>query len=748
MGAITVLPPLLPACSHGILKMQYTFQEVLSLNLNRTKRVWTKGDYHTISRKLGEVDWEFELANKSTQQMYDSFLTIVNRLIDRYVPSVPIRDSKPPWSLNPPRDMVRRKGQLFNRYKSVRSVRGRRHPETLEAWREFVTANNDIKQFALHSQRNYENSIADQLKTNPKLFHSYLRHRRVGRPSVGPLKMADGSITDDPALMAERFAESFLRVFTDNVPLNPAPNQVSDASLSDIIVTPEDVDKEIKTLDVNSCPGADGIHPRFLARCSSAVSLPLSIIFNSSLSEGSLPSEWLASQIAPIFKKGARTDPLNYRPVSLTSVPCKVLEKIIVKHLRAYLEENELLSNEQYGFRSSRSTIDQLIMTYSDITSEVNRRNIVDLIFFDFSKAFDKVCHSILLLKLANIGVNAQLLIWIGNFLVERKMQVTVMGAASDWHRVRSGVPQGSVLGPILFLIYVNHVVHNLQCNYKIFADDIKLYVSGASNDPTVGHPGLQSDIATLVATSASWGLVMNVDKCVCIRFGPKTMNSCSVGESPYQINSARIKFSAGHSDLGVKVDGKLKFHDHIRSTANVCNALSTNIFSSTLCRQTNFILTTYKSLIRPKLEYGSAIWNLGYLGDLRSLERVQRRWTRQIQGLENISYADRLRILNLFSVQGRLLRADLIQTWKIMSGLCALDPAKLFILDGSSRRGHSKKLFLPRTNLEVRRRFFSVRVVKTWNALSEEAVSSTTLNQFKSFLHRDLAQELYKFAD
>ena len=152
--------------------------------------------------------------------------------------------------------------------------------------------------------------------------------------------------------------------------------------------------------------------------------------------------------------------------------------------------------------------------------------------------------------------------------------------------------------------------------------------------------------------------------------------------------------------------------------------------------------------MIRPKLEYGSAIWNLGYLGDLRSLERVQRRWTRQIQGLENATYADRLRILNLFSVQGRLLRADLIQTWKIMSGSCALDPAKLFTLDGSSRRGHSKKLFLPRTNLEVRRRFFSVRVVKAWNALSEEAVSSTTLNQFKSFLHRDLAQELYKFAD
>ena len=142
----------------------------------------------------------------------------------------------------------------------------------------------------------------------------------------------------------------------------------------------------------------------------------------------------------------------------------------------------------------------------------------VDLVFFDYSKAFDKVCHNILLDKLADVGLNQQLIRWIEQFLVARRMRVLVNGNSSTWCSVTSGVPQGSVLGPILFLIYVNHVVQQLSCNYKIFADDIKMYISSKPADPQTGAPALQSDIDTLVATSSSWGLVMNIDKCVCMK--------------------------------------------------------------------------------------------------------------------------------------------------------------------------------------------------------------------------------------
>ena len=201
------------------------------------------------------------------------------------------------------------------------------------------------------------------------------------------------------------------------------------------------------------------------------------------------------------------------------------------------------------------------------------------------------------------------------------------------------------------------------------------------------------------------------------------------------------------HEDLGIKIDRKLKFHEHIRDTANVCNALTNNIFCSTLCREPEFLLNIYKSLIRPKLEYGSQIWNLGYLGDLRLLERVQRKWTKRVEGLGELPYPDRLRQLDLYSVQGRLLRADLIQTWKIFAGECAVSCGELFVQDQSTRRGHCRKLYLPRADLEIRRRCFSVRVVRVWNSLKNETVSAPSLNVFKSLLHGDLGQKLYDHA-
>ena len=746
LGDIRVKPPL-PSCSHGVVLASYLFQfDAPSLQTAET-RLWTRGFYSKIAEKLGDFDWDFEFTGLNTQHMYSKLISTVEKLVENYVPKAGQGKSKPPWTLNPPRSLLQRKAQLFAQYKEVRRTLNRSHPSTINAWRLFTSANNNIKQFARASQEEYEVTLANQIKSSPKLFHSYLRHRRVGKPSIGPLKNGTG-VTDDPSTMAKIFVTTFERVFETNVPQHPAAHQSTPIQLPDLTVTSLSIEQQIKTLDMNSSMGIDGVHPRLLTRCAASLSYPLKLIFNSSLREGRLPLEWLSSQITPIFKKGSRTTALNYRPIAITSVPCKVLEKEIVNHLKEHLEGNGLLSEHQFGFRSNHSTSDQLILCYDEVTRHVDQHKMVDLIFFDYTKAFDKVCHKILLEKLSSIGVGVQLRRWIESFLTDRRMQVRVHGAVSDWRRVTSGVPQGSALGPTLFLLYVNHVVHSLSCSYKIFADDIKLYLHSTPRDPSTGVADLQADINTLVTTSASWGLEMNVTKCTCLRLGPRALGDCSNGQSPYTIDGTNINYSGVYKDLGVKVDRNLKFHNHIRSTANTCNALTTNLLSSTICREHNFLINIYKTLIRPKLEYGSTVWNLGYLGDLRALERVQRRWTRQIRGLEHLPYSQRLLHLDLFSVKGRLLRADLILTWKIFMGKCSINLGQIFQVRESSGRGHSKKLFLPRTSLEVRRRFFPVRVVHHWNSLSEEAVSAPTLSTFKHFLHRDLGQELFNYVE
>ena len=278
-----------------------------------------------------------------------------------------------------------------------------------------------------------------------------------------------------------------------------------------------------------------------------------------------------------------------------------------------------------------------------------------------------------------------------------------------------------------------------------VFADDVKLYLAHA-NDLPFSQEALQTDIDTLVRTGSSWGLVMNASKCACIRFC-RSYSVPSSGGSPYKIDGQPIAFTDRHPNLGVEVHKSLKFHTHIRKTAGMCHGISTNIFASTLCRDAEFIMNVYVSHIRPKLEYCSCVWNLGYLEDLRQLERVQRRWTRSVVGLEETPYGERLRLLDLFSMQGRLLRADLIMVWKIFNGLCAISPDQVFTMNPSSRRGHSLKIFLPRSNLEIRKRSFAIRVVNDWNSLCETTVTSQSLDTFKRLLQRDLGQRLYDFS-
>ena len=453
------------------------------------------------------------------------------------------------------------------------------------------------------------------------------------------------------------------------------------------------------------------------------------------------------STIVPIYKSGGRYNALNYRPISLTSVPCKVMERVIVKFLFAHIEGNSLLSEKQFGFRSRHSTIDNLILTYNDVTTSVDQCKVVDLIFFDFKKAFDRVSHAILSEKLVSIGIDSQIVDWIATFLMCRRMSVRVAGANSGSVGVTSGVPQGSVLGPVLFLIYVNHLSSFLNCKYMLFADDIKLYLSFDVTDLSYGVQMGQDEIDSLVRTSDAWGLKMNVSKCVCIRFSRRLHSLPFSDISPYSVNGTNIKCVQSHRDLGILISRDLKFHSHIKQIVTIANQLTSNIFSCTVCRDADFIINIYEYHVRPLLEYGSTLWNMNYIGDLKLLERVQRRWTRAVNGLENLPYNERLRHLNMFSLQGRFLRADLIFTWKIFHGHCSVKPNNIFNVATDSRtRGHRFKVITPVNNVYLRSRFFAVRVIPRWNALGPDTVEADSISSFKCLLHRDLGDALFDY--
>ena len=222
-------------------------------------------------------------------------------------------------------------------------------------------------------------------------------------------------------------------------------------------------------------------------------------------------------------------------------------------------------------------------------------------------------------------------------------MRVTVSGAVSEPVDVTSGVPQGSVLGPVLFLLYVNHIAPGLQCYWKAFADDFKLYLLYQRGPETAADSvvDLQRSLDQVSVIAASWNLSLTVDKCVTMRF--YTGNFVLDAELSYNLNGIRLKSVDSHKDLGVIIDNKFKFHIHIRSIVGKAAGLAGQLVRSIVCRNPVFMVSLFVSHVRSIIDYCCCVWNVGYIGDMKLIESVQRRWTKQINGLEGMDYGSRL---------------------------------------------------------------------------------------------------------
>ena len=752
IGAARVLAPL-PGCDHSPTDFQYIFASdqppALHQPAMRPLRSWHRGNYKAISDSISAIDWDFELYQLNANDSFKHLARILQSLVVEHIPLKPPPSSHT-WHKRPPSSLTNLRHAAWQKYKNVRRELGRKSLSASLAYSAFLELNNRIRRYSVACQSDYEESLVLQSKDRPKLLHSYIRSKKVGRPSVGPIRLNSGRLTDDAGEMVESFASSFASVYSTHCPANPYPHQTFSGSIDTVYFTQDRVRKALGNLDGNSSSGSDNLHPLLLKHCADHLAYPLLIIFCRSFSEGQLPTDWKSSLVTPIFKKGARYDPLNYRPISTTSVCAKTFERILCEDLTFYLESNSILSSNQFGFRANRSTMDQLLLVYDNVSRLMDAGAVVDLILFDFSKAFDVVIHDLLLAKLKCLGIGGNLLQSIQSFLTNRTMSVGIQGQVSQARPVLSGVPQGSVLGPLLFLVYINSIASGLSCNYKIFADDLKIYACiDYPNNPTPApssHTSVQQDIDVLCSTAASWGLHMNAKKCAVLHF---SRYHAHTDLPSYTINGTLLPSVQSSSDLGVLVDTGLKFHAHIRSVSHKAGGLAHSFLKSTVCRSKSFMIFLLSTHIRPLIEYCSCIWHTGFTQDLKLLENVQRRWTKQIDGLSSLSYGERLKSLNLYSIQGRLLRADLIQCWKIFNGHSCISPADIFQQPYQNRtRGHCYKIFPPVTNTDIRKRFFTIRCIHVWNSLPASTVCASSLTVFKNHLHHDIREALYAYAE
>ena len=455
-----------------------------------------------------------------------------------------------------------------------------------------------------------------------------------------------------------------------------------------------------------------------------------------SLEEGEVPDDWRTANVTSIFKAGSKMSPGNYRPVSLTSIVCKIMESIIRDNMVAHLIANELLHASQHGFMNSKSCQTNLLEYLDTLTSLVDQGYDIDVIYLDFAKAFDKVPHLRLLQKLDCCGISGKVLTWIGSWLTDRKQRVVLNGKESEWLPVTSGVPQGSVLGPICFVVFINDIDEVVELVdgfiYK-FADDTKF---GKIIRCDEDRAAMQKDINRLLEWADRWQMEFNIKKCKIMHFGSKNPRYSYYmgGFAPAGVVLEEVR---EEKDLGVMISESLKPAAQCAKAVKKANSVLGQMSRSFHFRDKHVWIRLYKTFVRPHLELFVQAWSPWYVKDCELLESVQKRAVNMVIGLRANNYEDKLRELKLPSLKTRRTRGDMIQIWKYMHGanLGGENLLQRANVDHSRDTRHTKNpLNLSRcvSHYEVRKNSFVPRCVDLWNSLPKETQNSETLLDFK----------------
>ena len=420
---------------------------------------------------------EFDRFASDFTQRHDT-TTDINLLWNTFKTAcVSIMDEKVPTKLTSSRfnqPWINRKVKRLTRRKKRAYMRAKRSgtQDHLDTYKQLQK---DTQKECKKSYNAYVNDLVSSDK-NPKKLYTFINGKRCESSGV-PLLKKDGVGHSDPKTKARILNEQFSSVFTqEDTSYTPSMNTTPYPTMGPFRVTEQGVKKLLLNLDPHKAQGPDNVPTRLLKEFADELTPALTLVFQASLQQGKVPDDWKAALVTPVFKKGDRTVPANYRPISLTSVCCKLLEHIIHSQVMDHLELHDILADQQHGFRKKRSCESQLVLTIHDLASAIEQGEQIDAILLDFSKAFDKVPHRRLAQKLHHYGIRGDLLSWIESFLSERNQQVLVEGHSSQSTPVTSGVPQGSVLGPLLFLLYINDMPGKVASTSRLFADDSLLY--------------------------------------------------------------------------------------------------------------------------------------------------------------------------------------------------------------------------------------------------------------------------------
>ena len=722
-------------------------------------RNYHKADLESLNRDLGEVDWHLlkELCDEDVDWDGTKFkdlivLTVLQLTIIHSPMKGPETATKKSKIDRELASLKMKKRKINSKIRELRILNPlSRNLAKLEQNSSLIAY--EIKEVIDNNLHQKELAAVSTVKSNPKFFYSYAKRLAKTKSTVAPLRATDGTLTNDPREKAELLQAQYKGVFSDpsKADLEASTSQVVPClspELSGFEFTIEDIKDAIKELDPYSATPDGDIPAKILCSCKDSLATPLWLLWKDSFSRGVIPSDLKLQYITPIFKKGNKTDPANYRPVSLTSHLVKIFERVMRKHLVQHLEDNNILPDSQHGFRSKRSCLTQLIEHVDGVLNALMNESEVDVIYLDFSKAFDKVDHQVLLAKLKMYGIKGKVFDWIKAFLMNRKQTVVVDGEKSSFQDVKSGVPQGTVLGPVFFILYIIDMIKSAKNSKALtFADDTKLM---KIIKELLCKALLEADLNGIIQWSIANNMLLHEDKFV-------VMNYClsawsSLREMPFSGEGRQYFTTEGKimcsphvtRDLGVYLSDDCSWTYHINLMTSDARRMASWVLGAFKDRSATTMVTLFKSLVRCKLEYCCPLWDPSKITDIRTVENVQKQFTKKIVGMSSLDYWQRLEKLKLLSLQRRRERYSIIHVWKMLNDKAPNNIGMNFY--PSARLG--MRVTIPPFNHQAQALYstaydnsFAIKAARLWNLLPKNVNTITELDPFKialsTFLNR-----------
>ena len=704
-----------------------------------TRNIWLydRGNYEDLTIELNETNWN-NLKNDNINIYAQNITDTIISAAKRHVPNknIKVRQSDPPWLNNTIKKMIRKRKRLFNKFKSTRNDIDF---QNYKRFRNKVT--NAIRQ----SKKDHIGKLAENLKNNTKAPRDWWKTLKTFiKPTlttaIPPLEK-NGCIYSDSKDKADTFNTFFAdqSLLDDSNASLPGTIPVPQAVIGPVTFTPSEVEAVLKSLKTGKAAGPDAINNRLLIELAQPLASPLCDLFNFSLLSGKVPDIWKQANVTPIHKKNDPTDVSNYRPISLLSTIGKVIEKLVHKHVFNFFRDHEILTALQSGFVEGDSTINQLVDIYNSFCKALDDGKEVRAIFFDISKAFDRVWHKGLLYKLQTVGITGSLLQWFTDYLYNRKQRVVLPGGTSDWTTISAGVPQGSILGPLLFLVYINDIVEDINSFIRLFADDTSLYI--IVENPFVSAEILNSDIAKVHRWATEWLVTFNPLKTEEMIFSRK-LNKPQ--HPPIHMNQQPISQVSSHKHLGLIFSEDLSWHDHfelIKSKAwnriNIMRKLKFQLDRKSL-------QTIYFSFIRPLLEYADVIWDNCFQYEANELEKIQNEAARIVTGATKlVSINNLLKETGWELLSTRRKKHKLSLFYKMNNGLC---PSYLTSLVPPTVGNNTIYSLRNATNIQTIHarsqlyyNSFLPSVIRDWNTLPMDTRNANSLNSFKYKLNTDI---------